>query len=102
MTRLSLFFAFLLMLSATFLVTARYQSRLLFVTLERMSAETEELDVEWRRLQLERAELARNARIDQISQQKLEMVVPTPAQTVYMKRGQIVSGPALLPQGDSP
>ncbi|HCP78683.1 MAG TPA: cell division protein FtsL, partial [Pusillimonas sp.] len=63
-------------------------------------AKTQELDVEWRRLQLERAELARNARVDQLARQELEMVVPTPAQTVYMKKGHIVSGPKALMQGE--
>lgn len=99
MSRLCLVFACVLMLSALSLVTARYQSRLLFVSSERIAAKTQELDVEWRRLQLERAELARNARVDQIARQELKMVVPTPAQTVYMKNGQIVSGPAAVMQG---
>jgi cell division protein FtsL len=99
MSRVCLMFAFLLMLSALSLVTARYQSRLLFVSSERMTAKTQELDVEWRRLQLERAELARNARVDQLARKELKMVVPTPVQTVYMKNGQIVSGPAAIMQG---
>ena len=100
MSRLCLVIACLLMLSALSLVTARYRSRLLFVSSERMAAKTQELDVEWRRLQLERAELARNARVDQLARQELEMVVPTPAQTVYMKKGHIVSGPKALMQGE--
>ena len=52
MNRLSLVLAVVLMLSAISLVTARYQSRQLFIASERAAAKTQELDVEWRRLQL--------------------------------------------------
>ncbi len=92
MNRLSLLFALVLMLSAISLVTARYQSRQLFIASERMSAKTQELDVEWRRLQLERAELARNARVDELARRDLKMVVPAPVSTVYIKAGQVLSG----------
>ena len=101
MNRLSLFFGILLMLSAISLVTARYQARQLFIASERASAKTQELDVEWRRLQLERAELARNARVDEFARRDLEMVVPRPSTTIYLKDNQVVSG-VLLPAGKKP
>lgn len=62
MGRVNLIIAALLMLSAISLVTSRYQSRQLFVELGRDQAQERDLEVGWRRLQLERAELARNAR----------------------------------------
>lgn len=101
MNRLSFFFGILLMLSAISLVTARYQSRQLFIASERASAKMQELDVEWRRLQLERAELARNARVDEFARRDLEMVVPRPNTTIYLKDNQVVSG-AVLPLGKRP
>lgn len=85
MGRLSIFFAVLLMLSAISLVTARYQSRQLFVESERQSAYARELDTDWRRLQLERAELARNARIDEIARGDLDMLPASPDRTLYLK-----------------
>ncbi len=84
MIRLCLFFSVLLMVSALSLVTARYQARQLFVAAERLDDRARELDIEWRRLQLERAELARNARIDHIARRDLGMVTATPDRTLYL------------------
>ena len=95
MNRLSIAFAIVLMLSAISLVTARYQSRQLFIAAEQASAKTQELDVEWRRLQLERAQLARNARVDEVARRDLEMVVPRPDSTIYLKDNEVVSAPSL-------
>jgi cell division protein FtsL len=85
MARLSILFAFLLMISALSLVTARFQSRQLFVEVDRLEDKAKELDTDWRRLQLERAELARNARIDGSAREALEMVNTTPDKTIYLK-----------------
>lgn|SRR5690606_21855948 len=96
MGRLSIVFAVLLMLSAISLVTARYQSRQLFVASERQAAYARELDNDWRRLQLERAELARNARIDEIARQDLGMLPSSPDRTLYLK-GDYAAMPAAEP-----
>ncbi|WP_397475909.1 cell division protein FtsL [Pusillimonas sp.] len=93
MGRLSILFAALLMLSAISLVTARYQSRQLFVESERTAAYARELDTDWRRLQLERAELARNARIDEIARNDLDMRPSSPDRTLYLK-GDFAADPA--------
>lgn len=85
MGRLSILFAALLMLSAISLVTARYQSRQFFMESERQAAYARELDTEWRRLQLERAELARNARIDEIARNDLQMRPSSPDRTLYLQ-----------------
>jgi cell division protein FtsL len=85
MGRLTLIFAALLMLSAMSLVTARFQSRQLFVASDRLDAKARELDTEWRRLQLARAESARNARIDRVARKDLEMVSTSAPQTIYIK-----------------
>ncbi len=85
MIRLVLILALLLMLSATSLVTVRFQTRELFVASERLKSRAHELDNEWRRLQLERAELARNARIDQLARTELHLVPVTPDRTIYLQ-----------------
>lgn len=94
MGRLSLVFAALLMLSAISLVTARFQSRQLFVASERMALKARELDIDWRRLQLERAEQARNARIDELARGELKMTSTSPAHTIYLKGTPAASGAA--------
>lgn len=85
-----LLLALALMLSAISLVTARYQAREGYVAAERLRNQAQALDIEWRRLQLERAELTRNARIDQVARKDLQMVTGTPDRTVYL-RGQPLS-----------
>ncbi|NYT86256.1 cell division protein FtsL [Pollutimonas harenae] len=85
MGRLIIICAVLLMLSALSLVTARFQSRELFVQVDRLEDKARDLDTDWRRLQLERAELARNARIDEIARQDLKMVSTSPDMTLYIK-----------------
>ena len=94
MTRLCIFMSFLLMASAISLVTARHQSRQLFVSVERLEDRSRELDIEWRRLQLERAELARNARIDHIARSDLGMVTATPDRTIYLDSAVSAEGEA--------
>lgn len=86
MARLAFFLAALLMLSAMSLVTARFQSRQLFIDSERLATREKDLDIEWRRLQLERAELARNVRIDQLARTELGMVAATHDRSLYIER----------------
>ena len=91
MGRLSLVFAVLLMLSAISLVTSRHQARQLFIDLDRQVAQARDLDVEWRRLQVDRAEHARNAKVDEVARGPLKMVSIVPARTIYLPQ-EVVSG----------
>lgn len=75
----------LLMLAAMSLVTARYESRHLFIQNEQLLSQARELDVEWRQLQLERADLSRNARVDAVARDDLRMVPITPKRTIYIR-----------------
>jgi len=84
MGRLSLAGAVLLMASALSLVTSRYQARQLFVEQEQLAAQARDLDSEWRRLQLARAEFARAARVDEIARKALKMRPITPEHTLYV------------------
>jgi len=85
MTRACLFFAALLMGSALALVTARFQARELFITLDRMQDQARELDADWRQLQLARAQQTRHARIDRVARQTLKMRSRTPDRVLYIK-----------------
>lgn len=89
MARLSLFVAILLMLSAISLVTSRYHSRQLFIELERSNTLANVLDTDWRRLQLERAELARNARVDRAARQDLKLIPIAPERTLYLNQAPV-------------
>ena len=98
MGRLNLVVAILLMLSAISLVSSRYQARQLFVELEQVRTTARALEVDWRQLQLERAELARNARIDRIARDQLQMMSIVPDRTIYL--GQSPASTAAKPGGD--
>lgn len=100
MIRLVLFLTVLVMLSAISLVTVRFQTRELFVASERLKSQAHELDTEWRRLQLERAELARNARIDELARTQLHLVPVTVGRTIYLQ--ETAAPPAAGPGGDQP
>jgi len=94
MGRMNLFVAALLMLSAISLVTSRYQARQLFIDMERGAAQARDLDTEWRRLQLERAEAARNARVDQVARGELAMISIVPERTLYLNQPPVAGAPA--------
>ena len=85
MVRAILLAAIFLMVAAMSLVTARYQARDLFIKNEQLVSQKKELNVVWRHLQLERAELSRSARVDQIARDTLKMTPIAPARTLYIR-----------------
>ena len=52
------------------------------------AAKARELDVDWRHLQLERAELARNARVDSLAREELKMTSIVPDRTIFINQPQ--------------
>ena len=94
MGRLNFFVSVILMLSAISLVTARYQARQLFVELDRSRAQAHELDIVWRQLQLDRAEMARNAHVDRLAREELKMLSIVPDRTIYINQPVVPQGAA--------
>ena len=72
--------------SALGVIYAREQNRRLFVEYTQVQKERDEFTVEFGRLELERATWNETNRIDQIARGQLNMVAPTPADTVVVKR----------------
>ena len=52
---------------------------------EQLKSQARELDIEWRRLQIERAELSRHARVDHLARESLKMVPIVPENTIYVR-----------------
>ena len=71
--------------SAVELVLSRHQSRRLFVELQSLHEVKQGLDQEWGQLLLEQATWGAELRVEQISSDKLSMVVPSPAQVVELQ-----------------
>ena len=72
---------------ALLLVNAQYQSRRLFIELERAQAAAKQLDIEWAQLQLDQSTLAKHARIEANARRDLNMVPVTPGRTQYLTLG---------------
>ena len=92
MGRLSFLIAAVLMCSAISLVTARYQARQLYVELDRSKTQALTLENEWRQLQLDRAEQARNANVDKLARERLNLTSIVPERTIYIN--QAIPNPA--------
>jgi cell division protein FtsL len=72
--------------SAVGVVYARQESRSMFVELTRLTAERDDLNFEYGRLELEQATAAEANRVEQIARSRFGMVSPQPAATVVIKR----------------
>ena len=71
--------------SAVAAVDARHQARQLFIELQGLNRDRDELNIEWRQLQIERSTWAAHARVEQLAREKLEMSVPVPKDIEIVK-----------------
>lgn len=62
--------------SAVAVVDARHETRQLFIALQALNRDRDELNIEWRQLQIERSTWAAHARVEQLAREKLDMGVP--------------------------
>jgi cell division protein FtsL len=76
----------LVLSSAIAVVWARHENRVLFVHLARLQAQRDALNVEFGRLELEKATWAEPSRIESIARKQMGMVNPTPADTRLIRR----------------
>ncbi|MGO4779494.1 cell division protein FtsL, partial [Lysobacter sp. 2RAB21] len=68
--------------SALLVVFARHEHRQLFVQLNKLQRERDELNIEFGRLQLEQATWAESNRIDQVARERIGMKFPEGGETV--------------------
>ena len=64
------------MASAIGVIYVKYLTRLLFLDLQGLRAQREEVDVEWDNLRLEQAALTTNALVERRARRQLEMHLP--------------------------
>lgn len=72
--------ALLVLASAVAVVVTKHHSRRLFVELERLTVERDELNIDWGRLQLEQSTWSTHGRIEQVAHERLHMRLPGPAE----------------------
>ena len=84
MTRMSLFLLMAVMFSALYLVRTQYESRRLYVELEKATAQGRKLDMDNDRLQVEKRAQATPLRVEKLARDRLQMRTTTPAITQYV------------------
>ena len=83
---LVLVFAVVCVLSALALVYTKHESRKLFVELEQLTHERDELNIEWGQLQIEQSTWAQHARIEQVAIDDLSLVRPEATEIFVIER----------------
>jgi cell division protein FtsL len=59
-------------------VRARHESRTLFVELERLSAQRDELNIEWGKQQLEQSAWSNHGFVETVASERVHMKLPKP------------------------
>ena len=83
---LVLVFAIVCVTSAMALVYTKHESRRLFVELESLAEERDELNIEWGQLQIEQSTWATHARIEQVATDDLELMRPEATEIFVIER----------------
>jgi len=75
----------LVLLSALNVIWVRHETRVLFVELQSLQSQRDELNVDWGRLQLEQSAWATKARIERIARDELKMQRPADVEMVLVE-----------------
>ena len=81
-----LVFAVVCVISGMALVYTKHESRKLFVELEQLTHERDELNIEWGQLQIEQSTWAQHARIEQVATEDLSLVRPATTEIFVIER----------------
>lgn len=73
-------------LSALAIVFTKHESRKLFVELEGLTTERDELNIEWGQLQIEQSTWATHARIERVAMEEMSLVRPQSEEIFVIER----------------
>lgn len=76
----------LVMGSAVGVIYTKHESRKLFVELQQLNREVDELNVDWGRLQLEQSAWSSHGRVEKIARKRLAMELPEADKVVYITK----------------
>jgi len=79
-------FAIVCVLSSIALVYTKHESRKLFVELETLTRERDELNIEWGQLQIEQSTWATHARIERVATEELSLSRPETSDIYVIER----------------
>lgn len=94
MARLNLVLLLAVLASALYLVHTQYESRRLYVDLEKAAAQSRSLETDSERLQVERRAQATPLKVEKLARDRLQMRTATPAITQYVTYHRGVAAPA--------
>jgi cell division protein FtsL len=83
---MTIVFAAVCLVSALALVYTKHESRKLFIELEQLTAERDELNIEWGQLQIEQSTWATHARIEKLAANELSLARPKPNDVFVIER----------------
>ncbi len=79
-------FALVCVLSSIAMVYTKHESRKLFVELEALTHERDELNIEWGQLQIEQSTWATHARIEKVATDTLSLARPESSEIYVIER----------------
>ena len=83
---LTFVFAVVCVISALALVHTRHEARRLFIELEQLTQERDELNIEWGQLQIEQSTWAQHARIEKVATDDLSLTRPAATDIFVIER----------------
>jgi cell division protein FtsL len=75
----------LVLLSSAGAVYCKFRARQLFVELEQLSTQRDNLDIQWGQLQLEQSAWSTHAFVESVAGKKLHMTMPAPKDIVIVQ-----------------
>lgn len=72
-------------ISAISVVYTKHYNRKLFVEVQRLEMQRDDMEIEWGQLQLEQNTWATHGRIERIAREKLGMFMPQAKDVIYLK-----------------
>ncbi len=73
------------LLSAAGAVYCKFRARQLFIQLEQLTAQRDDLDIQWGQLQLEQSAWSTHAFVESVAGKKLHMSMPAPQDIVIVR-----------------
>lgn len=74
-----------LLVSALMVIYCKYQSRQVFIAIQKVEKELDQYEVKWGQLQLEQTTLAEHNRVERLARKQLSMRMPEREEIVFIK-----------------
>jgi len=77
--------AITLVISALLVIYKKYNSRLIFIEIQKQEKILDQYEVAWGQLQLELTTLSEQNRVEQVAREQLRLVLPAREKIIYIK-----------------